>query len=61
MAAQPGVISFSSDPDSKNNFGPYMPGFELIPYNDIPALEKALSDKNVAGFLVNPYREKPEL
>ncbi|MEI9943275.1 MAG: ornithine--oxo-acid transaminase [Chitinophagaceae bacterium] len=51
-----GVISFSSDPDSKNNFGPYLPGFEIIPYNDIAALEKALADKNVAGFLVEPIQ-----
>lgn len=51
-----GVISFSSDPDSKNNFGPFMPGFEIIPYNDIPALEKALADKNIAGFLVEPVQ-----
>jgi ornithine--oxo-acid transaminase len=51
-----GVISFSSDPDSNNNFGPYMPGFELIPYNDIDALAKALESKNVAGFLVEPIQ-----
>jgi ornithine--oxo-acid transaminase len=51
-----GIISFSSDPDSKNNFGPFMPGFELIPYNDIPALEKVLANKNIAGFLVEPIQ-----
>ncbi|MBS1600469.1 MAG: ornithine--oxo-acid transaminase [Bacteroidetes bacterium] len=50
------VISFSSDPDSYKNFGPYMPGFEIIPYNDIDALSKALQDKNVAGFLVEPIQ-----
>ncbi len=50
------VISFSSDPGSKKNFGPYMPGFEIIPYNDISALAKALKDKNVAGFLVEPIQ-----
>jgi len=50
------VISFSSDEGSKKNFGPYMPGFELIPYNDIPALEHALTDKNAAGFLVEPIQ-----
>lgn len=51
-----GIISFSSDPSSKNNFGPFLPGFEVIPYNDIPALEKALANKNVAGFLVEPIQ-----
>jgi ornithine--oxo-acid transaminase len=50
------VISFSSDPDSKNNFGPYMPGFEVIPFNDLAALQFALTDKNVAGFLVEPVQ-----
>ncbi|MEO5563299.1 MAG: ornithine--oxo-acid transaminase [Chitinophagaceae bacterium] len=51
-----GVISFSSDPDSTTNFGPYMPGFEIIPYNDIAALSKALANKNVGGFLVEPIQ-----
>jgi ornithine--oxo-acid transaminase len=51
-----GVISFSSDPSSNTNFGPYMPGFTIIPYNDVDALEKALQDKNVAGFLVEPIQ-----
>jgi ornithine--oxo-acid transaminase len=50
------VISFSSDPSAKKNFGPYMPGFVSIPYNDIAALEKALEDKLVAGFLVEPIQ-----
>lgn len=50
------VISFSSDPSSKNNFGPYAPGFEAIPYNNIEALQKALADKNVAGFLIEPIQ-----
>ncbi len=50
------VISFSSDPGSKKNFGPYMPGFEMIPYNDINALALALTDKHVAGFLVEPIQ-----
>jgi ornithine--oxo-acid transaminase len=50
------VISFSSDPDSKNNFGPYMPGFTAIPFNDIKALEAALKNKNVTGFLVEPIQ-----
>ncbi len=51
-----GVISFSSDPLSTTNFGPYLPGFEVIPYNDIAALTKALENKNVAGFLVEPIQ-----
>jgi ornithine--oxo-acid transaminase len=50
------VISFSSDPSSYKNFGPFMPGFEIIPYNDLGALEKALQDKNAAGFLVEPIQ-----
>jgi len=50
------VISFSSDPQSSKNFGPYMPGFEIISYNDLNALETALADKNVAGFLVEPIQ-----
>ncbi len=50
------VISFSSDPDSKNGFGPFMPGYEMIPYNDFNALEKALEDKNVVGFLLEPIQ-----
>lgn len=50
------VISFSTDPSSRSNFGPYMPGFTVIPYNDLPALEKALQDPNVAGFLVEPIQ-----
>jgi ornithine--oxo-acid transaminase len=51
-----GVISFSSDPSSTTNFGPFLPGFEIIPYNDIPALAKALENKYVAGFLVEPIQ-----
>ena len=51
-----GVISFSTDPLSTINFGPYLPGFEIIPYNDISALTKALENKNVAGFLVEPIQ-----
>jgi len=50
------VISMSTDPDSFGGFGPYTPGFITIPYNDIPALEKALEDPNVAGFLVEPIQ-----
>ena len=50
------AISTSTDPLSKVGFGPYMPGFELIPYNDLLALEKALEDPNVAGFMVEPIQ-----
>ena len=50
------VISFSSDPTAKDNFGPYMPGFIQIPYNDLDALEQALQDETVAGFLVEPIQ-----
>ena len=50
------VISFSTDPTAKKNFGPYMPGFEAIPFNDIDALTLALTDKNVAGFLLEPIQ-----
>lgn len=50
------IISMSTDPDSYKGFGPYTPGFEVIPYNDINALEKALDDPNVAGFLVEPIQ-----
>jgi len=50
------VISFSSDPSSSKNFGPYAPGFKTIPYNDLPALQASLEDKQVAGFLVEPIQ-----
>ncbi len=50
------IISMSTDPDARAEYGPYTPGFVVIPYNDIPALEKALEDKNVVGFLVEPIQ-----
>lgn len=50
------IISFSSDPDASKNFGPYTPGFIRIPYDDTDALEKALQEPNVAGFLVEPIQ-----
>lgn len=50
------VISFSTDPSSYAGFGPYMPGFIKIPYNDLDALKNALQDHNVAGFLVEPIQ-----
>jgi ornithine--oxo-acid transaminase len=50
------IISMSTDPDSYKGFGPYTPGFKTVPYNDLDALEKALEDPNVAGFLVEPIQ-----
>ncbi|NOU45804.1 MAG: ornithine--oxo-acid transaminase [Bacteroidales bacterium] len=50
------IISMSTDPDSRDGFGPFTPGFITIPYNDIPALENALTDPTVAGFLVEPIQ-----
>jgi len=50
------IISMSTDPESKANFGPYTPGFIVIPYNDLEALQKELEDPNVAGFLVEPIQ-----
>lgn len=50
------AISASTDPDCKNGFGPFLPGIEIIPFNDIPALEKALEDPNVAAFMVEPIQ-----
>ncbi len=50
------AISSSTDPGSYENFGPFMPGFELIAYNDLNALESALQDKNVAGFMFEPIQ-----
>jgi ornithine--oxo-acid transaminase len=51
-----GIISASTDPDSRNNFGPFMPGYQIIPYNDLDALDKALSNPNVCGFWVEPIQ-----
>lgn len=50
------IISMSTDPDAYAGYGPYTPGFIKIPYNDIPALEKALEDPNVAGFILEPIQ-----
>ena len=50
------VISMSTDPDARGGFGPYTPGFITVPYNDLQALEEALQDPNVAGFLVEPIQ-----
>jgi ornithine--oxo-acid transaminase len=50
------AISSSTDPSSYHNFGPFMPGFDLVPYNDTVALEKALQDNNVCAFMVEPIQ-----
>lgn len=50
------AVSASNDPDCKDGYGPYLPGIELIPFNNIPALEKALQDPNVCAFLVEPIQ-----
>ena len=50
------IVSFSTDDDATGGFGPYTPGFEVIPYNDLNALEQALKDPNVAAFLVEPIQ-----
>ena len=51
-----GAISSSTDSSSTNGFGPFMPGYEIIPYNDIDALKASLSDPNVAAFMVEPIQ-----
>jgi len=50
------IVSMSSDPDSYGDYGPFTPGFIQIPYNDPEALENALQDKSVAGFLAEPIQ-----
>jgi ornithine--oxo-acid transaminase len=50
------VISFSTDPSARDNFGPYTPGFIQIPYNDLDALQLTLQDETVAAFLVEPIQ-----
>ena len=50
------VVSISTDPDARKDYGPYTPGFITIPYNNIAALEKELQDPEVAGFLVEPIQ-----
>ncbi|MBL7770063.1 MAG: ornithine--oxo-acid transaminase [Flavipsychrobacter sp.] len=50
------AISSSTDPSSYHQFGPFMPGFDLVPYNDLPALEKALQHPDVAAFMVEPIQ-----
>jgi ornithine--oxo-acid transaminase len=50
------VISFSTDPYSKSNFGPFMPGFITVPYNDVEELEQIISQPNIAGVLIEPIQ-----
>jgi len=50
------IISFSTDADGHDHFGPYTPGFEVIPFGDLQALEKAFKGGNVAGFLFEPIQ-----
>jgi ornithine--oxo-acid transaminase len=50
------IISMSTDPDATNDYGPFTPGFIIIPYNDLKALEITLRDPDVAGFLVEPIQ-----
>ncbi len=50
-----GAISASQDPDNKS-FGPFVPGYIIVPYNDLAALEEALQDPDVAGFMVEPIQ-----
>lgn len=50
------VVSMSTDPSARSQFGPYTPGFVTIPYNDLAALEEALKDPTVAGFLLEPIQ-----
>jgi ornithine--oxo-acid transaminase len=50
------AVSSSTDPSAFNDYGPYLPGFEIVKYNDLEDLEKALEDPNVAGFMVEPIQ-----
>lgn len=50
------AVSSSSDPSSYHNFGPFVPGFSRIPYNDLAALEEKLQNPNVAAFMVEPIQ-----
>ena len=50
------AVSSSTDPSAFNDYGPYLPGFEIVKYNDLNALEKALDDPNIAGYMVEPIQ-----
>jgi ornithine--oxo-acid transaminase len=51
-----GIISFSTDGDSTGGFGPFVPGYKVVPYDDLGALAEALQDPHVCGFLVEPIQ-----
>ncbi len=51
-----GAISASVDPDATADYGPFLPGYVVVPYNDLPALKEALQDPDVAGFIVEPIQ-----
>lgn len=50
------AVSASTDPDARDDYGPYMPGYEIIPFNDLKALAEALKDPNVCAFMVEPIQ-----
>ncbi|APD05808.1 acetylornithine transaminase [Flavobacteriaceae bacterium UJ101] len=50
------IVSASNDPIARNNFGPYTPGIESIPYNDLKALEEVLKDDQVVAYLAEPIQ-----
>lgn len=50
------IISASTDPDSKGDYGPYTPGIDIVPYDNLPALQRALEHPHVAAFLVEPIQ-----
>jgi ornithine--oxo-acid transaminase len=50
------AVSSSSDPSAYSDYGPFMPGFLSVPYNDLPALEERLKDPNTAAFMVEPIQ-----
>jgi len=51
-----GIISFSTDGESTGGFGPFVPGYQVVPYDDLEALAEALRDPHVCGFLVEPIQ-----
>ena len=54
-------LLYAADPESFGGFGPFMPGFENIPYNDLGALEAKLkADTNIAAFMVEPIQVPPD-
>jgi len=50
------AVSSSTDKNSRNNFGPFVPGFDIIPYNDLNALEEICSNNNTVAFMVEPIQ-----